>query len=130
MTLLKNIIVVMSSTTSKDIRFCCEKKCLIQPDCQVDGLACRKCESFSYCRCKCETYKKDVIKNNKPILRKIVFYQTRHFITCCPGMCTKVSMDDLTSCCTKCSPIPFSSIQFCNCYLKHCVYGKKSCMLL
>ena len=39
--------------------YCCEKKCLKQPFWQVSGIACNKCESYSYCSCKCITYWKN-----------------------------------------------------------------------
>lgn len=34
-------------------RFCCSKRCFKIPRDQVDGLACKKCNSFCYCTCKC-----------------------------------------------------------------------------
>lgn len=37
--------------------FCCRRRCFRAPRTQVDGMACDKCHSFSYCRCLCETYR-------------------------------------------------------------------------
>ena len=37
--------------------YCCEeKKCFILETLEVDGLACRKCQSFGQCFCRCNTY--------------------------------------------------------------------------
>lgn len=33
--------------------YCCKMRCFKIPECQVDGVACRKCRSFSYCTCRC-----------------------------------------------------------------------------
>ncbi|KAG8270305.1 hypothetical protein J6590_097969 [Homalodisca vitripennis] len=37
--------------------YCCEKfRCFEEPEDQVDGIACRQCEAFSYCHCRCAQY--------------------------------------------------------------------------
>lgn len=42
--------------------YCCDEyKCFPQPRDQVDGLACRICGFYSYCRCQCETYKQRIV---------------------------------------------------------------------
>ena len=46
--------------------YCCEKKCFEEPRDQVDGLACFVCKSFSFCICRCETYKAEKLKNMEP----------------------------------------------------------------
>jgi hypothetical protein len=35
--------------------YCCKLECLQVPNCQVDGMACQKCRSYSYCRCNCKS---------------------------------------------------------------------------
>lgn len=40
----------------RELEYCCEKKCFRSPRDQVDGLACRKCDSYAYCRCRCVTW--------------------------------------------------------------------------
>lgn len=37
--------------------YCCKNKCFPVPSCQVDGRACSKCYCFSYCKCRCITFK-------------------------------------------------------------------------
>lgn len=38
------------------MRYCCYQKCFPAPNEIVDGMACRKCRSFEFCRCLCVTY--------------------------------------------------------------------------
>lgn len=76
-------------------RYCCEKKCFEQPKCLIDCIPCRQCEGFSYCRCGCGTYKDVFIKLNIPSLQEYKFYKMKHYITCCPAMCIKMSMATL-----------------------------------
>lgn len=38
------------------MRYCCDQKCFQVPDTRVDGMACRKCRSLWYCRCRCIKY--------------------------------------------------------------------------
>ena len=37
-------------------QFCCSKKCFPIPQCQVDGMACKLCRGYGYCRCSCLTF--------------------------------------------------------------------------
>lgn len=118
-------ILVLQRMDSQNLvrqkRYCCEKKCFKQPHCQVDGIACRKCEGFSYCRCRCETYRDVFIKKNTPTLQEYKFYKTKHYITCCPAVCIKFSIDNLLDCCSNCYPQ-----MFCTCYLNRCKQQKSS----
>lgn len=41
----------------RDSRHCCELRCFRKPDCQVDGVACDICFNYSYCICKCESFR-------------------------------------------------------------------------
>lgn len=47
--------------------YCCDKKCFEAPRCQVDGIACERCQSLSFCRCLCKTHmdKQEFCCNNK-----------------------------------------------------------------
>lgn len=36
--------------------YCCEYECFEVPQDQVDGMACKTCEAFSFCHCKCRSY--------------------------------------------------------------------------
>ncbi|APG76903.1 hypothetical protein 1 [Beihai picorna-like virus 83] len=38
------------------VDYCCDLKCFEKKGFEVDGLACRKCRSFSRCMCACRTY--------------------------------------------------------------------------
>lgn len=103
-------------------RYCCVKNCFEQPKYLIDGIACRQCEGFSYCRCGCETYKDVFIKSNIPSLQEYKFYKTKHYITCCPSMCIKIAVDTLLKCCITCR------LQiFCTCYLRQCKTQWKGC---
>lgn len=50
--------ILMGEAESKS--YCCNKKCFKTPSTQVDGIACMKCKSFSYCCCKCQTFQKKI----------------------------------------------------------------------
>lgn len=50
------------SYAENGIYYCCLKKCFIQPNIQVDGLACDKCWSFNCCHCNCSTWMNDGYK--------------------------------------------------------------------
>lgn len=39
-----------------DIDYCCEKKCFVEPDMQYDGIACKTCNSYNYCKCACSSW--------------------------------------------------------------------------
>lgn len=43
--------------------WCCAMKCFVVPDDQVDGMACHKCKSYSYCVCRCDTYRNQKFSN-------------------------------------------------------------------
>lgn len=45
------------------MEYCCEQKCFQIPGTRVDGLACRKCRSLSYCHCKCVKHKQWLREN-------------------------------------------------------------------
>jgi hypothetical protein len=49
------------STTSKQPRYCCGKKCFDKSldTTEVDGMACNKCESYGRCYCRCISYMRD-----------------------------------------------------------------------
>lgn len=49
--------------------YCCEKKCFIVPEDQVDGIACPKCKCYSYCHCKCISF-----NNKSSLMKKILNY--------------------------------------------------------
>lgn len=100
---------------SKVIRYCCYLKCFIQPSSHVDGLACSKCESFGFCRCRCQTYETNFIKKNIPVLQKIEVYKTENYLTCCTKMCHKFHLNVIIQGCSKCSPN-----LFCKCFLNKC----------
>lgn len=91
-------------------RYCCNKKCFTRPQYEVDGMACRKCESFCYCKCKCDSY-----NHNPPTLVMLKLYKTKHLFTCCMDVCTKFYIHDITSQCSKCFPKTF-----CECKLQLC----------
>lgn len=37
------------------LSFCCNRRCFVVPDSQVDGRACRVCDCYCYCRCRCRS---------------------------------------------------------------------------
>lgn len=43
---------------SDSLRYCCEHRCFSRPATydEVDGLACKYCQSYGSCRCGCVTY--------------------------------------------------------------------------
>lgn len=74
--------------------YCCEDKCFSLPRTHVDGIACRKCERFSYCMCRCTTFKKN-LQNHKPTKEEFVLYKTTHFYTCCLDSCVKFHIGEM-----------------------------------
>lgn len=90
--------------------YCCELKCFSPPQTHVDGLACRKCESFGYCKCRCNSY-----KLVPPTLETLKIYKSKHFYTCCPDMCVKFYLRDIQKYCFKCQ-----KECFCECLLNLC----------
>jgi hypothetical protein len=71
----KNINV--NSQDSYAYKFCCDEKCLKfwNNHDQVDGMACKKCKSFSVCMCKCVNYKKDCFKYKCRKFFKTIFHK-------------------------------------------------------
>lgn len=75
------------------IRYCCADKCFILNNIEVDGLACRLCESFGQCRCRCRTYMKGrpVLKPIRPedlgIPHHFVFRPGMKNMYCCEEFC-------------------------------------------
>lgn len=90
--------------------YCCENKCFVLPNEEVDGLACRKCESFGICKCRCKTYRLPA-----PRRENFILYKSQHCYTCCPKMCVKFGLlGDVFKYCWKCH----NSV--CVCILQHC----------
>lgn len=56
--------------------YCCENKCFEIPRSQVDGIACNRCYSFSYCVCYCEIIQKKMEIFIQKILKKAKELQT------------------------------------------------------
>lgn len=52
-------------------RYCCPLHCFRRPRCEVDGLACVVCQSFSYCRCRCQELppRQYQIRRHRDVLR-------------------------------------------------------------
>lgn len=48
--------ITQGLTNFNSTNFCCNKRCFVIPDCQVDGIACRVCRNYSYCICKCASF--------------------------------------------------------------------------
>lgn len=94
-------------------RYCCEKECFSQPTAQVDGIACTRCENFSFCRCRCKSFKQET-----PTLEVLKVYKTRWFFTCCSEMCSKFHADRIMYPCHKCKTV--NQKTFCECVLKTC----------
>lgn len=90
--------------------YCCDKKCFEAPDNQVDGIACNKCENFSYCMCKCKS-----LQQIRPTLLTLRLYRTQHYFTCCNDMCSKFKSYEFSDSCSECHPKAF-----CECKLKLC----------
>lgn len=99
-----------NNTFTMDDYYCCDKKCFRPPSCQFDGMACKKCESYSYCTCRCKSFKP---VTPKPVFLKV--YKTRRLYTCCTDMCSKFHIPELTNYCRKCY-----DKDFCECKLKLC----------
>ncbi len=95
-------------------RYCCDRKCFIEPKSHVDGIACKKCECFSYCRCDCETFKEE--GHNVPKKSCYTFYNTSKFMTCCFEACFKFDIEDIIVSHSFC-PVCYYKL-FCECVLK------------
>ena len=95
--------------------YCCKEKCFKIPSTTVDGIACTKCESCSYCQCRCKTFVKEMEKQ-KPKQETVTFYNTNHFNTCCPDKCFKFNVSQLRGICRK--GVCYKT--FCDCMLEHC----------
>lgn len=73
-------------------------------------MACRECECFSYCKCRCRSFRKE-----PPTSETFRIYRTRHFVTCCADVCTKFAIRDVVNKCYDCFPKII-----CHCPLKSC----------
>lgn len=47
-------------------KYCCLNKCFEVPRTLVDTIACDRCKSYCYCRCKCITYMKEKYIKRRP----------------------------------------------------------------
>lgn len=47
-----------------DKKYCCDKKCFKRGNDEVDGIACRQCEAFCQCYCKCITHMEYIYGNH------------------------------------------------------------------
>lgn len=56
------VIIILINMSSK--KKCCHKKCFTIPSTQVDGIACKICESFSFCKCNCLSYMPPQVTTN------------------------------------------------------------------
>lgn len=74
--------------------YCCEKRCYPQPMTQVDGMACTKCRSFSFCVCMCKTFRAQRAKKNVCILvwnKEYKLVVCFSFICCASMVCVNMS---------------------------------------
>lgn len=94
-------------------RYCCSRKCFLEPNCHVDGVACTKCESFCYCKCECVTFQAEY---QGPTKEPLVLYKTRRFYTCCPDVCVRFLPCEISQ--SKCC-VCYDKI-LCECKLKSC----------
>ena len=129
-------------------RFCCEDRCVAQPENVVDGLACRKCGAYGYCKCLCKnrpiyccadkcfvvphdqvdgiacrvcesfSYCQCNCRNYKPPTVEIRLYRTTSYYTCCKRVCTTFQLNDLLSC-------GICEKDFCTCHLNKCKYRSR-----
>lgn len=79
------------------MRFCCEKKCFQVVGDEVDGMACDRCRSFCYCKCRCQTFQeRDNFEELKDLVRCPV----------CLELCKSVNFLTIDDCqhkfCKKC----------------------------
>ena len=65
--------------------FCCEWKCVEKPSDPVDGMACKRCRGYGWCRCACRLFKRRVRK-----------------VYCCGDMCIRPVTDICVLCPDKC----------------------------
>jgi hypothetical protein len=47
-------------------KYCCANKCFETPRTLIDTIACERCKSYCYCRCKCVTYMKERYIKRRP----------------------------------------------------------------
>lgn len=96
--------------------FCCKLKCFRSPTIQVDGLACRKCFSFSYCKCICKS--KNNGQNNIVVVKDTFsFYvlEMSGFFACCGNKCKIVHISQcIYQDCGECRKV------ICVCFKKDC----------
>lgn len=95
--------------------YCCKEKCFPVTGTQVDGLACFKCESFSFCKCRCITWKNNTV-TDKPRKETLILYKTFRLHTCCPESCVKFYLTDILF--PKCGVC--STETLCKCILGKC----------
>ncbi|KAK7575774.1 hypothetical protein V9T40_003690 [Parthenolecanium corni] len=66
--------------------WCCDKKCFRVPDDQIDGLACRSCGSYSFCRCGCATHCGDINVDHKVVLgQPLKMFECYRFVEALEG---------------------------------------------
>ena len=64
-------IYVVDERSNWILRFyCCELKCMVDPQVYVDGIACAECRSYNYCHCTCKTYWKKKCEWLKSLITK------------------------------------------------------------
>ena len=56
------------------ITYCCQRKCFIDVEHKLYGIACAQCESFSFCRCFCKLHQERKLRELK---RKITLLEAR-----------------------------------------------------
>src|SRR5436190_20892597 len=77
-----------------NVTYCCPDKCFVTPKTQVDGLACRQCGCFSYCKCRCVNFEKRPTPLPENRRR---FYKTAddNKYTCCDCYCERLTLSEM-----------------------------------
>lgn len=99
--------------------YCCEDKCFRTPRDHVDGMACMKCECFSYCKCDCQTFIKTQ-NLRKPEREDLILFSTDHLHTCCPNKCFKFDLSEILSYNCREGKCQENHKTFCDCKLSKC----------
>ena len=87
------------------VKYCCQEKCFNIPNEQVDGLACWKCYSYNFCRCRCISW--DIYCCENKCCRKKTWGQIQSLDCWKKAVCTTMSMrlyqslDNNFYCCKK-----------------------------
>lgn len=53
---IENVLSSLIQAVLKDRSYCCKLECFESPETQVDGVACRVCRSYNYCKCRCKSH--------------------------------------------------------------------------